>query len=76
MVQEVAVMLDISHGSKESTNLDVLQFHKVSAQWSLQKRLLDWGKTRRRMWQYEIGDGFLMEMKASNGEGKQKMAPF
>lgn len=47
--QEVAVMLYISHGSEESTNLDVVQFHKVSAQWSLQKRLLDWGKTRRRM---------------------------
>jgi len=40
-VQEVTVMLDISHGSEETTNLDALQFHKVSAQWSLQKRLLD-----------------------------------
>jgi hypothetical protein len=28
-VQEVAVMLDINHGSDESTILDVLQFHSV-----------------------------------------------
>jgi transposase len=33
MVDEVATMLDISHGSAHHIIHDVLQFHKVSARW-------------------------------------------
>jgi histone-lysine N-methyltransferase SETMAR len=72
MVDEVAAMLDISHGSAHHIIHYVLQFNKVSARWvprqlthELKERHVDACQERLRRYETE-GDGFLQRIVTVN----------